>query len=107
MVSTGTQKIPHSLDLVIDFVNTADLEEHTDALRTPEALGSWLENRGLLSTRDLPVSERNRAAAVRLREALRALMLANNGAEPDAVIACLADLAPLIDAWQDGATQPA
>ena len=84
MVSTGTQKIPHSLDLVIDFVNTADLEEHTDALQTPEALGSWLENRGLLSPRDLPVSERDRAAAVRLREALRALMLANNGAEPDA-----------------------
>jgi len=40
---------------------------------------------------------------------MRAVLIPNSdvpafdGAEPDAVIARLADLAPLIDAWQDGA----
>jgi predicted RNA-binding Zn ribbon-like protein len=84
MVSTAKNDVPHSLDLVIDFVNTADLEERTDGLATPDGLGSWLVQRGLLRSQDLPVSERDRAAAVRLREALRTLMLANNGGEPDA-----------------------
>lgn len=84
MVSTDTREIRHSLDLVIDFVNTADLEEGTDALATRDGLESWLVQRGLLGTQDLPVSERDRAAALRLREALRAIMLANNGAELDA-----------------------
>jgi predicted RNA-binding Zn ribbon-like protein len=84
MVSTGTREIPHSLDLVIDFVNTADLEEHTDALATAGGLGSWLVDRGLLREQELPVGERDRTAAVRLREALRSIMLANNGGELDA-----------------------
>jgi predicted RNA-binding Zn ribbon-like protein len=84
MVSTGARQIPHSFDLVIDFVNTLDIDENTDALATPDGLGSWLVQRGLLRTRDLPVSDRDRAAAVRLREALRATMLANNGAQLDA-----------------------
>jgi predicted RNA-binding Zn ribbon-like protein len=83
MVSTATQHAPHSLDLVIDFVNTADLEERTDALASAEGFGSWLVDRGLLDAKELPVSERDRAGAVRLREALRALMLANNGDELD------------------------
>ena len=93
MVSTAAQKTPHSLDLVIDFVNTADLEEHTDALETPDGLGSWLVQKGLLSARDLPVSERDRVVAVRLREALRALMLANNGAQRDHGAEALVDAA--------------
>jgi predicted RNA-binding Zn ribbon-like protein len=84
MVSRGSREIPHSLDVVIDFVNTADLDEHTDALSTPEDLGSWLAQRGLLRSQDLPVRERDRSAAVRLRDALRALMLANNGEDVDA-----------------------
>jgi predicted RNA-binding Zn ribbon-like protein len=81
MVSTRAREIPHSLDLVIDFVNTADLEEGTDALATADGAGSWLVDRGLLRAHELPVSDRDRASAVKLREALRAIMLANNGAE--------------------------
>jgi len=44
---------------------------------------------------------------------MRAVLIPNSdvpafdGAEPDAVIARLADLAPLIDAWQDGTTRRA
>src|SRR5690242_9987984 len=81
MVSTATPEIPHSLDLVIDFVNTADLEEGTDALATADGAGSWLVARGLLRAEELPVSERDRTSVVSLRDALREVMLANNGAE--------------------------
>ena len=39
---------PHALDLVIDFVNTLDLEAGTDELATPAELTAWLLERGLL-----------------------------------------------------------
>ena len=93
MVSTAKPEIPHSLELVIDFVNTADLEEQTDELATASGLGSWLVQRGLLDARDLPVSESDRAAALGLREALRALMLANNGAARAATAEAVLDVA--------------
>ena len=70
---------PHSLDLVIDFVNTLDVEEGTDALGGPRALAAWLAEKGLLQTGESLLGESDHADAIRLREALRALMLANNG----------------------------
>ena len=84
MVSGSTAKIPHSLELVIDFVNTLDPDEPADAFATPEGLGEWLERRGLLNAADLPLREVDRREAVRLREALLALMLAHNGIPADA-----------------------
>lgn len=83
MVSASTTKIPHALELVIDFVNTLDPDEPDDAFATTDGLGSWLVDRGLLDAPDLPLREVDRREAVRLREALRALMLAHNGAGAD------------------------
>jgi predicted RNA-binding Zn ribbon-like protein len=83
MVSSASEKIPHSLELVIDFVNTVDPDEHTDALDTPEGLAAWLAERELLPAGAEAPGERERADAVRLREALRALMLEHNGAQHD------------------------
>jgi len=75
---------PHALDLVIDFVNTLDVEAGTDVLSTPRDLSAWLTDARLLA----PSAEQPDAAghlhALALREALRALMLANNGGTPDA-----------------------
>jgi predicted RNA-binding Zn ribbon-like protein len=72
---------PHDLDLVIDFVNTLDAEAQTDELAGEQA-SSWFSGRELLDpAREMSDAERERA--VELREALRALMLANNGGEPD------------------------
>jgi predicted RNA-binding Zn ribbon-like protein len=81
----NSSQAPHGLDLVIDFVNTLDIEEDTDALSTPSGLASWLAERRLLepSSAGSPLSEADRAGAIRLREALRALMLENNGAARD------------------------
>jgi predicted RNA-binding Zn ribbon-like protein len=84
VVSTpSTKRIPHSLDLLIDFVNTLDIDEQTDALASVEGLRGWFADRGLLKPRDLPLGEHEREAAVRLREALRALLLEHNGGEPE------------------------
>jgi predicted RNA-binding Zn ribbon-like protein len=83
MVSITSAKAPHDLDLVIDYVNTLDPDEHTDAFDSPEGLGSWLVDRGLLGAADLPLREAQRREAVRLREALLALMLANNDLSTD------------------------
>jgi predicted RNA-binding Zn ribbon-like protein len=70
---------PNGLDLVIDFVNTLDLDEGTDALETLDGLRAWLADEHLLNRANAPVSAADRLNAVRLREALRELMLANNG----------------------------
>jgi len=77
-----TAAAPHELDLVIDFVNTRDLEEGTDALSTPQDLAAWLAKRRLGTGRTLVLDERDHRHAVNLREALRSLMLANNGGPP-------------------------
>jgi predicted RNA-binding Zn ribbon-like protein len=84
----GTQLVPGGLDLVIDFVNTRDLEEDTEELATPQALAAWLLARGLLARRATPPNAADRRRAVGLREALRALMLANStGSSDEAALA--------------------
>jgi predicted RNA-binding Zn ribbon-like protein len=72
------------LDLVIDFVNTLDLEKGEDALATPKSLATWLVENGLVRRAAATPSEAEHAEAIELREALRALMLANNGVAADA-----------------------
>jgi predicted RNA-binding Zn ribbon-like protein len=64
-------------DLLVDFVNTRDLEEETDAIAEPAGLRSWIAERTGEHLPALEEDELRRLLA--LREALRALMRANNG----------------------------
>lgn len=77
---------PHELQLVIDFVNTADLETGTDELARPSDLGAWLVAHELCPRDSRVPTAAEHAAAVELRGALRAILLAHNGhpAAPDA-----------------------
>jgi predicted RNA-binding Zn ribbon-like protein len=78
-----TSSIPNDLELVIDYVNTLDLETGTDELATSSTAIEWLAARGLLTGRGASLGADGLKQAVRLREALRALMLAHNGAAHD------------------------
>jgi predicted RNA-binding Zn ribbon-like protein len=84
---------------VQDFVNTRAFDPDREQIPTPEALGAWLRERGLL--RDEPVGEPDRLSAVELREALRRLLMANNGTAPGA-----ADLELLNRVAEDGGLRP-
>jgi predicted RNA-binding Zn ribbon-like protein len=68
---------PGELELVRTFVNTYEVEDGVEALSDPQALDAWLRTRGLL--RGEKAGRSDLANARRLREALRALMLGNNG----------------------------
>jgi predicted RNA-binding Zn ribbon-like protein len=70
---------PGELGLVQRFVNTADLEQRTDALADPDGANAWLDANGLHA--DVDAAGRDRIVAG--REAIRALLLANHGGEPD------------------------
>lgn len=96
----AANEAPGRLRLVQDFVNTLDVEEREEKIGTPEALGSWLAGRELLAP-PVQVTGRDHARALELREALRRLLLANNGAQPDA-----ADLEVLNCAAADCRLQP-
>ncbi len=74
---------PHSLELLIEFVNTLDIEQQTDAIATPAALAGWLRERGLLAAEVAKPARHDLDRAIELREALRAMMLANNGEADD------------------------
>jgi predicted RNA-binding Zn ribbon-like protein len=102
----AASEVPHHLDLVIDFVNTLDPDEATDALATPDELAAWLSAHQLpdggarlgearLSDADRrsALSDADQRSAVRLREALRSLMLENNGVPADEAAARELELA--------------
>ena len=69
-----------------DFVNTVDLEDRRDELDSPTALRRWLATRGLApaNARAGPDELRD---ALALREALRTLLAANNGAPAATAVA--------------------
>ncbi|MEX2194443.1 MAG: CGNR zinc finger domain-containing protein [Thermoleophilaceae bacterium] len=73
---------PGELELVRQLVNTIDWEDGSEELPTPAALRDWLAQRGLLAPGE-PVSEADLRLALEVREALRSLLLAHNGAEAD------------------------
>ena len=77
-----TQSAPGQLELVRSFVNTVDLEERTDELSSPASLSAWLAERDLLPE-GVRVGPAALARAIEVREALRSLLLANNGAPLD------------------------
>jgi predicted RNA-binding Zn ribbon-like protein len=86
-VSSATpSQIPHGLEAVIDFINTLDVEKAVDSLTSANELSSWLRSQDLLSDDGADAQEADLRPAIELREALRALALANNGnrQSPDA-----------------------
>jgi predicted RNA-binding Zn ribbon-like protein len=85
-MANSTSHPPHRLGLVVDFVNTAELDEGTDELATVEGARDWLAKRGLLGpgAGGAGLTEDDRRTATAVREALRSLMLANNGGSADA-----------------------
>jgi predicted RNA-binding Zn ribbon-like protein len=70
------------LRLVQEFVNTLDAEEGEDLLAGRETFSAWLHEQGLAAAGAAP-RDRDVAAARELREALRALLRVNAGADPD------------------------
>ena len=69
---------PGDLELVRDFVNTLDVLPDTDEIEDPASLASWLTDHRLVATPPA-LDDEDLARARSLREALRALLLANAG----------------------------
>src|SRR5689334_20592826 len=69
---------PGDLNHIRRFVNTLDLEDGSDLVAEPDTLRDWLAERGLIDGHaELSAADVRQAHAV--REALRKLLLANNG----------------------------
>jgi predicted RNA-binding Zn ribbon-like protein len=82
-MSVSTPSPPHALQLVLDFVNTVDLETQEDAVTFPAQLGDWLRARGLLDGDAPAVGDAQHRRAIELREALRAALRAHTHGEPE------------------------
>jgi predicted RNA-binding Zn ribbon-like protein len=80
--SANPMAAPTELDQVREFVNTLDLETHEEQLDSADGLASWLEFRGLLPAGE-PLTDADVRQARSMREALRKLLLAHNGAPLD------------------------
>jgi predicted RNA-binding Zn ribbon-like protein len=69
---------PGPLNHIRRFVNTLDLDDGSDDIAEPQALRDWLAERDLIDDRtELTAADVRQAHEV--REALRKLLLANNG----------------------------
>jgi predicted RNA-binding Zn ribbon-like protein len=77
--------VPGELELVRQFLNTYDVEDDSDEIGSPAELRDWLSRHGLEP--GTAIGEGDVAQANALREALRALTLANNGEplDPEAI----------------------
>jgi predicted RNA-binding Zn ribbon-like protein len=71
-----------SLELIRDFVNTADLEDGEERLDDPRALQYWLVFHGLAELHHRATAA-DLGEALALREALRELLRAHTGVEAD------------------------
>jgi len=78
------QAAPGELELVRDFVNTNDFDEGTEELTSPAKLSEWLDQHDLGVEKTLRRPDLDRA--IELREALRALLLANAGEPLDPAV---------------------
>lgn len=87
--------MPQDLELVMSFVNTAELDEDIDELATPASLRDWISKQGIGDGPEPSEEDRRRVVAV--REALRALLLANSGEplDPGAVETLNSAAAPI------------
>jgi predicted RNA-binding Zn ribbon-like protein len=80
------QDAPGRLEAVREFVNTWDKEDGEDSLSSSDALSRWLADHDLLES-GAEVGEADLTRALKVREALRAQLMAHNGGEraPEAV----------------------
>jgi predicted RNA-binding Zn ribbon-like protein len=80
-MSDAWKSAPGELELVREFVNTLEVDGETrsEELRTPRLLESWLKKRDLLPG-SAALKDSDLARALDLREALRGILLAHNGA---------------------------
>jgi predicted RNA-binding Zn ribbon-like protein len=75
-----SKPVPTELALIEAFVNTVDFEDGEEALSIPAELSAWLAEHDLAEPGET-FSHEDLAAAIAVREALRALLLANNDGE--------------------------
>src|SRR5262249_10938126 len=73
---------PGELELVREFVNTWDADDDVENIPGPAELGAWLREHDLLDA-GARVTAAEHRAAIEVREAMRALLLANSGLELD------------------------
>jgi predicted RNA-binding Zn ribbon-like protein len=87
-VPSHRQPAPGRLEVIRSFVNTLDVEDDDDDLKTPEALVDWLREHELLAPGDDARATRgDLARATALREAFREVLLGHHGGyevDPDA-----------------------
>lgn len=72
--------IEPEVDLLVEFVNTLNLEGGEDSIAEPQALERWIEDHGGGVPKGTVDAESQRRVLA-LRESLRALLRANNGGE--------------------------
>jgi len=78
LLKTGTKPAPGELALVQGLVNTVDREAGTDEIGTRLSLKAWLVRHGLLRSSET-VSKEDHRTVLSFREAVKQLLLANNG----------------------------
>ncbi|HEX8067558.1 MAG TPA: CGNR zinc finger domain-containing protein [Thermoleophilaceae bacterium] len=83
VVQSSREPAPGELALLQRFVNSVDLEDGIEELDSPASLRRWLAERDLIA-RNAKLGEPDLRRAIELREALRLLLHANNGAPVDA-----------------------
>lgn len=77
------ERAPADVELILEFVNTNDLEGSRDELATAVQMRDWLVKRGLAAA-GTPADEAAHARALAVREGIRALGRANNQEPMDA-----------------------
>jgi predicted RNA-binding Zn ribbon-like protein len=87
----GRPKAPGRLELLQRFINSYnhDFPREWDRIGTPETAKAWLGQKGLVAPGDR-VSDADVARLRALREAIRALVIANQDGQPDAAAADVA-----------------
>jgi predicted RNA-binding Zn ribbon-like protein len=80
--------VPAAVRLVRDFVNTVEPQTGEESLETPDQLGDWLVQRGVLTT-PASLGAEDLDAARTAREGLRQVLMdhAGHSSDPDAVAA--------------------
>ena len=72
---------PHNLQLVIDFVNTLDVEAGEDRTDTPDHLAEWLTEQGLRGGDDPELGGGDFDQTIALRESLRTVLASHTTRE--------------------------